>query len=276
MVGRAFGRLLEEKVGQPVVIEDRPGASGILGTQAAKNAAPDGYTFLISTNSTHSANEFLFKSIPYDPKKDFDMVGLFGVNGSVAVVPANSPYKTLPELEAYARKNPGKVFFGHASSASQVPSELLKARGNLPINGAPYKNITQIVTDLLGGQIGFAFLDYLTPKAQIEAKGLIPLAVTANERYDAWPDVPTMNSFYPGFEVMGWFGLSAPKGTPKDVIQRVNTVINEGLKRPEVVEQFRKLGLTVRPMSVADVETFVSQDRTRWQEWIKLAKIEPL
>ena len=159
LTARTFAQFLGEKARQTVIVEDRPGAGGIVGTNASKNAAPDGYTFLLSTNSTHSANQFLYKNLPYDAQKDFAQVGILGTFGTVGVVSPDSPYRTVPELVDYAKKHPGDVFFGYYSSSSQVPSELFKQRAGVNITGAAYKNITQIITDLRGKQIGFAFVD---------------------------------------------------------------------------------------------------------------------
>lgn len=174
-----FAQFLGKQTGQTVIVEDRPGAGGIVGTNAARNAAADGYTFLLSTNSTHAANQFLYKRLPYDAQKDFAQVGMLGTFGTVGIVAPDSPYRTVPELVEYARNHPGEVFFGYYSSSSQVPSELFKQRAGINIGAAGYKNITQIITDLRGKQIGFAFVDYLTAMGQIDGKGLTP-----------WPSPP--------------------------------------------------------------------------------------
>ncbi|WYX61202.1 tripartite tricarboxylate transporter substrate binding protein [Achromobacter xylosoxidans] len=179
LTARTFAQFLGKQTGQTVIVEDRPGAGGIVGTNAARNAAADGYTFLLSTNSTHAANQFLYKRLPYDAQKDFAQVGMLGTFGTVGIVAPDSPYRTVPELVEYARKHPGEVFFGYYSSSSQVPSELFKQRAGINIGAAGYKNITQIITDLRGKQIGFAFVDYLTAMGQIDGKGLTP-----------WPSPP--------------------------------------------------------------------------------------
>lgn len=275
MIARTTARLLEERFKQPFVVENRPGAGGILGTTSVKNAAPDGYTFLISTSSTHSANQYLYKDLSYDAVKDFTQVSLIGTFGAVALVAPKSPFKTLPELTTYAKANPNKVFFGYYSSSSQVPAELLKARGKLPIDGVAYKNITQIITDLIGGQITFAFVDYLTAMGTIQGGQLRPLAVTGEERLRAWPDVPTMASFYPGFTVTGWYGVSAPAGTPKAIIADVEKAMRSALNTPEVKERFEGFGVTVKTMDSDAFTDFVKRDRGTWAEWVRVANIKP-
>ncbi|MDM9560463.1 Bug family tripartite tricarboxylate transporter substrate binding protein [Bordetella petrii] len=275
LTARTFAQYLGQRTGQTVVVEDRPGAGGIVGTQAASKAAADGYTYLLSTNSTHSANQFLYKSLPYDAQKDFVQVGLFGTFGSVGIVAPDAPYRNVPELVEYARKHPGEVFFGYYSSSSQVPAELFKARAGIEVNGAAYKNITQIITDLRGKQIGFAFVDYLTAMGQIQGKGLRPIAVSAAAPNPAWPDVPTMATYYPGYAVAGWLGLSAPAGTPPAIVQKMNEHMRAALADAETVRKFRELGLQPESMDVAQFDAFVKEDTARWKEWVDIAGLKP-
>jgi tripartite-type tricarboxylate transporter receptor subunit TctC len=275
LTARTFAQYLGAKTGQTVVVEDRPGAGGIVGTNASKNAAADGYTFLLSTNSTHAANQFLYKSLPYDAQKDFRQVGLLGTFGTVGVVAPGSPYRTVPELVDYARAHPGEVFFGYYSSSSQVPSELFKQRAGINITGAAYKNITQIITDLRGKQISFAFVDYLTAMGQIDGKGLLPIAVTGAQPHPAWPSVPTMASYYPDFVVAGWLGLSAPAGTPADIVEKMNAHMQAAVKDEATASKLRALGLTPESMDVARFDAFVKEDTARWKEWIRISGIQP-
>lgn len=275
LTARTFGLFLGQKTGQTVIVEDRPGAGGIVGTNAAKNAPADGYTFLLSTNSTHSANQFLYKSLPYDAQKDFRQVGMLGTFGAVGIVTPDSPYKTVPELVDYAKQHPNKVFFGYYSSSSQVPAELLKARAGIPVSGVAYKNVTQIITDLRGKQIGFAFVDYLTAMGQIDGKGLLPIAVTADKPNTAWPSVQTMSTFYPGFVVAGWLGLSAPRGTPEDVVQQLNGYMRAALQDADTAGKLRSLGLQPEAMDVRQFDDFVKTDTAHWKEWVRLAGIPP-
>lgn len=275
LTARTFAQYLGEKTGQTVIVEDRPGAGGIVGTNASKNAAADGYTFLLSTNSTHSANQYLYKSLPYDAQKDFQQVGMLGTFGTVGVVSPDSPYRTVPDLVDYAKKHPGAVFFGYYSSSSQVPSELFKQRAGINVTGAAYKNITQIITDLRGKQIGFAFVDYLTAMGQIDGKGLIPIAVTGARQHEAWPSVPTMATYYPDFVVAGWLGLSAPARTPPEIVAKMNAYMQAAVKDEATANKLRALGLTPEAMDVARFDAFVKEDTERWKEWIRIAGIQP-
>lgn len=271
---RTFAQFLGARTGQTVIVEDRPGAGGIVGTQSAKQAKADGYTFLLSTNSTHSANQYLFKQLPYDAQKDFVQVGMLGTFGAVGVVPPDSPFKTVPELVAYAQSKPGKVFFGYYSSSSQVPAELFKKRAGIDIGAAGYKNITQIITDLRGHQIDFAFVDYLTAMGQIDGKGLMPFAVTGKTAAPMWPQVPTMGSYYPDFAVVGWLGLSAPAGTPQDIVDAMNAHMRAALADPATAAKFSALGLQPESMTQPAFADFVRADAARWKEWISISGIQ--
>lgn len=272
---RTLAHFLTGKYGVNVVVEDKPGAGGIIGTTAVKQAAADGYTFLLSTNSTQSANQFLYKKLPYDAARDFVDVGMLGKFGTVAVVAPSSPIGTLAQLVAQARSKPGKVFFGYYSSSSRVPPELLKHYADIRIEGAAYKNITQILTDLRGGLIQFAFVDYLTAMGQIQGGNLKPIAVTGAKPNPAWPGVATTASAYPGFVVEGWLGLSAPKGTPADIVTKMNQYMKQAIADPATREKYAKLGLQPESMDVAPFQAFVKQDVQRWKEWVKTAQIPP-
>ena len=274
-IGRTLGRFLEPHLRRPVVVDNRPGAGGITGTEAAKLAAPDGYTFLVATNSTHAANEFLYRRLPYDPVHDFAHIGLLGTYATVAVVPADAPYKTIPALIAQARANPGRVFFGYYSSSSLVPAALLKARANLDVTGAAYRSITQIVPDLIGGQIQFAFLDSLSAAPALQSGRVVPIAVTSPARSALMPDLPTASESIPDFVVQGWFGLTAPAGTPRPILDRMQALLREATADATLVEAVTRQGLTPGFMTGAEMDRFLVDDRARWREWVRIAGIEP-
>ena len=274
ITARVFGKFLEDHWKQPVVVENRVGANGVIGTEALKNAAPDGYTLGLSTNSTHAAAPYLFKKLPYDPIKDFEPVGLFGVFGSVALVPVSSPFKSIPELVAYARANPGKVFFGYFNTSSQIPGELLKASAELPIESVPYKTITNAVPDLISGQIQFMFMDYVAASAHIASGKLIPIAITEGKRLERWPNVPAVAEFYPGYEVQAFLSLAAPAGTPKSIVAKINLAMREAQANPAFKGQLESLGLRLHPMTPDEYRAFLLNELERWGRYIKAARIE--
>ena len=274
ITARVFGKFLEDQWKQPVVVENRAGANGIIGTEALKNSAPDGYTLALSSNSTHAAAPYLFKKLPYDPIKDFEHVGLFGVFGSVALVPAGSPFKSIPELASYARARPGKVFFGYFNTSSQIPGELLKAMADLPIESVPYKTITNAVPDLLSGQIQFMFMDYVAASSHIASGKLIPIAITEARRLERWPNVPAVAEFYPGYEVQAFLSLTAPAGTPKAIVAKINLAMREAQANPAFKGQLENLGLRLRAMTPDEYQAFLLVELERWGQYIKAAKIE--
>ncbi|MFZ9406319.1 MAG: Bug family tripartite tricarboxylate transporter substrate binding protein [Burkholderiaceae bacterium] len=274
--GRSFAQALSRALnGAAVTVDNRAGAGGIVGTIAARNAAPDGHAFLISTNSTHAANPFLYLKPGYDPQKEFDPVGLFGKFGTVLIVQAGSPHRSLPMLIEAARKAPGKLTFGYYSSSSQVPSELLKARAKIDVVGASYKNITQIVTDLIGGQLDFAFLDMLSAAPALQNQSLRPIAVSAPVREPSLPQVLTVAETLPGYAVQGWIGLHAPAGTPRTIIERVNQVIGQAMSDAAIRAAFEARGMQVATLSPEALRAFVIEDTARWKDWVTLAGIKP-
>ncbi|NYT37609.1 tripartite tricarboxylate transporter substrate binding protein [Allopusillimonas soli] len=275
MTARTIAKFLSDKAGVSTIVEDKPGAGGIIGTAAVKDAAADGHTFLISTNSTQSANQFLYKKLPYDPVKDFVNVGMIGKFGTVAVVAPDSRIDKLADLVALAKEKPDDTFYGYYSSSSHVPSELFKEYAGVNAQGASYKNITHILTDLRGGLIQFAFVDYLTARGQIANKALKPIAVTGAQRNPLWPDVPTTDSDYPGFIVEGWLGLSAPAGTPAPIVEKMNDYLAQAAQDKTTHDTLSSFGLQPESMDVQAFGQFVREDTQRWKKWIATAKIQP-
>jgi tripartite-type tricarboxylate transporter receptor subunit TctC len=187
IVGRFFGQYLQTVSKQSVVLENRAGANGIIGTQYVKSAPPDGYTLELTTNTTHAANVSLFKKLPYEPMKDFDHIAPFGTSASVAVVMKDSGIKSIADLVAYAKANPTKTFYGFYNSASQMSAELFRVKSGAPLSPVSYKAIGNAITDLVSGQIQVVFMEYLPALAQLKNDRFLPLGVTAAKRYKAWP-----------------------------------------------------------------------------------------
>lgn len=261
--------------GATVLADNRAGAGGILGTIAAKNAPADGYAFLLSTNSTHAANVSLYAKPGYDPQKDFEPVGLFGRFGTVLMVRANSSHDSLPRLLEFARRNPGKLTFGYYSSSSQVPAELLKARAQIDTVGVSYKNITQIITDLIGGQLDFAFLDMLSASPALQNNSLRAIGVSSPAREPTLPGIPAVAEVLPGYAVQGWIGLHAPAGTPRAVIERMAQVTQQACADDGFRKALESRGMMVESMTPERMRAFVAEDVKRWAEWVRLAGITP-
>jgi tripartite-type tricarboxylate transporter receptor subunit TctC len=275
ITARTFAQYLEAQTRQPVIVENKPGANGIIGTEAVKTAAPDGYTLLLTTNTTHAANPSLYRKLPYDPLKDFEHVGLFGTFASVAVVPQGSGIQSIPELVAFAKANPGKVFFGHYNSASQMSAELFKARTGVAMTAVPYKTIGNAVADLMGRQIQVLFMEYVSGSSHIDGGKVVPLGVTARERHKAWPSVPAIAEFYPGYELTAFLGLAAPARTAPEIVDALHGWLSRAIADPAVSQSFERLGMAGRAMPREDYRRYVSQEIERWAQHVKAANLQP-
>lgn len=275
IIARRLGIYLQERWKQPVVIENRPGAQGVIGTEVLKNAPSDGYTLGISTNSTHAAAPYLHKKLPYDPIKDFEHIALIGVGGSVALVPRGSPFKNISELVTYTKAHPGQVFFGHADTSSQIPGDLLKASARIPLEGVPYKASASIVTDLIGGHIQLAFFNYMTAAAQVANGRLVPIAITESNRNARWPGIATIGESYPGYEVSFFAGISAPRGVAPDILAKIHRALHEGQNDPAVKEPLESTGLAFAALPLGEYRAFILKESERWREHVKAAKLEP-
>ncbi len=274
IVARRLGNVLQERWKQSVIIDNRAGAQGMIGTEALKNSPADGYTLGISTNSTHAAAAYLFKNLPYDPIADFEHIALLGVGGSVALVPLHSPFRTIPELAAYARAHPDKVYFGHADTISQIPGELLKVNANLPIEGVPYKTSTSVVTDLIGGRIHLAFFNYMTGAAQVAGGRLMPIAITESTRNPRWPGIAAVSESYPGYEVNFFVGISAPHGVAPHVAAQIHRAIEDALHDPRIREPLESVGLKFVRQGPGEYRSFIVKESERWREHVKAARLE--
>lgn len=274
IAARHLGRALEQRWKQAVVVENRAGAQGVIGSDALRKAPADGYTIGISTNSTHAAAPYLVKDLPYDPIADFEHVALIGVGGAIALVPKDSPFKSIPELAAYAKAHPGSVFFGHADTIAQIPGELLKKAG-LPVEGVPYKASSGIIPDLLGGRVQFAFFNAMTAAAQAANGRLVPIAITEARRHPRWPNVPTVAETYPGFEVSFFIGISTPRGVPADVVATIHRTIQDAEEDQGLREPLESAGLTFLRLPVGGYRAFILKEAGHWREHVRAAGLTP-
>ncbi len=275
ITARAFGQYLESVSKQPVVIENKAGANGILGTEMVKNAAPDGHTLLLTTNTTLAANLSLYRKVPYEPLKDFDHVGMFGTAASVALVLKGSGINTIADLVSHAKANPGKVFYGHYNSASQMTAEMFRVKTGAPMTGVPYKAINSAMQDFYGKQIQVLFLEYLPAMAQIESGKVTALGVTAPGRFKAWPQVPAIAESYPGYELGFFLALAAPAGTPPETMKRLEGWLTSALNDEAFLARLGQLGLEPSKLSRSDYVKFVGSEISRWSQVIRDAGIQP-
>ncbi len=274
-LARSFGRYVTQETGQPVIIENRPGAASIIGAQVVKESAPDGYTFLSSGMSTQAANPVLYTNLPYTPEKDFDEIGMYGVFPMIGLVRKDSPLRSVADIISYAKENPDKLTFGHHAASSLVPVELIKARAGVAIRAVPYKNVTDISMNVASGVIDLAFIDALSAAPALNSGLLTPIAVTTSKRFHSLPEVPTVAETLPGYSMDGWLGLSAPAGTPKPVLDRMNALLRDALADPTIKSNLESRGLVPTPMTLDEQKAWVIADRKRWVEWARIAKIQP-
>ena len=276
ITSRLIGKYIEDKTGQPFVVENKPGANGIVGALAVKSAPADGYTLMLATTSTNAANIHMYRNPGYDPEKDFQVVGVIGSSGAFLVVPADSPFKTLADLLAYAKANPGKLNFGYFNASSQVPSEVLAKRAGVEWQGVAYKAIGNAWNDLYAGAVDFMFVDLTASRGQVVANKARPLAITLPERSPLYPDVPALGETFPGFVSTGFLAIAVPKAVPDEVKQKLNGLINEAIFLPEINKRLvQEFALTPRRLDLAQCAEQDRDERAKWAEYVKVARIEP-
>jgi len=275
-LARALGQAVSAEAKQPVVIDNKAGANGFIGAQFVAKAPADGYTVFITTNTTHAANEHLFKKIPYDPVKDFTPVTGLAKGGQVMVVNTGRPFKTVGDFLAAAKKDPGKLSFGSGSSSSRMAGELLQQLAGVQLLHVPYKSNPLAVTDLLGGQIDMMITDMATGMPQVKAGKLRALGVSTQNRSPLLPDVPTIaEAGVKGYEMSFWFAAYLPANAPPAVVGRLNELLVRATASAAVGSLFEATGFerfTTTPDGLAKHQAAESQ---RWLAIIKKAGIEP-
>jgi tripartite-type tricarboxylate transporter receptor subunit TctC len=218
-VARLAGQQLQEALKQPFVVENKPGAQGSIAAEFVARSAPDGYTLLVTTNTPQAANVSLFKKLPYDPVKDFEPVIRLSTTSFMLMAKPDFPAKTLKEFLAYVHSQPGRLSAGYGSAGSQVSIAMMKSMGKLNVVEVPYKGIPQTVTDVLGGTLSFTFVDLSNALPQMKGGKLKGYAVTSEKRTPLAPDVPAMAEELKGYDLIAWFAIMAPAGTPKEIVQ---------------------------------------------------------
>lgn len=275
-IGRALAQGITEQTGQSVIVEDKPGASAMIGAQEVARAAPDGYRVLITTNTTHAANEHLYKRLPYDPVKDFAPISLLGKGGQIMVVNPKSGAHNVKEFLELARKNPGKLTFGSGSSSSRIAGELLQQMAGVQILHVPYKSNPLAVTDLLGGQIDMMITDTATGLPQVKSGALRALGVTGLKRTALAPDVPTIDeSGVPGYEMGYWFAAYAPAGTPKAVVDKLNAMLVKAEESAAAKQFYASTGTDKVASTPDELAAFQLAESKKWGGIITKAGIQP-
>lgn len=275
-LARILGEHLSRSLGKPVVIENLPGASGILAAQNVVRADADGHTLLITTNTTHGANQSLLKSVPYDAVRDFEAVGKLGTITLALTTHPSVPVKTVAELVAHAKANPGKLTFGAGSSSSRIAGEMLKSLAGLDLTYVPYRSNPQAITDLLGGQISIVFADISTTLPQVKAGKINGLAVSTAKRSPLAPDLPTMaEAGVAGYDLAAWFAAFAPAKTPRPVIGKLNQAFTAALNDKATQERLLAAGIEPESSTPEELRAFVPIEIKKWAEIVKAAGIQP-
>jgi tripartite-type tricarboxylate transporter receptor subunit TctC len=272
---RIVAQELSQRLNQNVVVDDRPGGNGQIAAQHVARSAPDGYTLIMTSNTTHSANPHLYKTLPYDPIKDFDPVVRTGTLPFMLLVTPALPVGSAAELIAYARANPGKLTYATANSASLISAETLNFAARLDLARVSYKSSPQALLDLIARRVQVGFSDFATAMPHVQAGKLRVLAVTTARRSALLPDVPPLADTLKGFDVTSWNGIFVPAGTPRPIRTRLATELLAVLARPEVRHKLATLGYEIDPLGPEAFGQYVREQLAYWGKLVRDAGIQP-
>jgi tripartite-type tricarboxylate transporter receptor subunit TctC len=276
----ALARLLSDHLaaafGQSFVVENRGGGGGIPGSVAAARAQPDGYTLVMATNTSHSAVQALYRSVPYDPVKDFTPIARLGGFVSLVAVNPELPVRTIGELIAYAKANPGKLEYGHGNSSAQIIGEKIKSTAGVDIVRVAYRSNPPAMTDLIAGHIKMVATDLNTAMPHIRAGKIRPLAVATATRIAALPGTPTLaETVAPGFDALSWVGISGPAGLPREIVDALAAELQKFIARPDIAEKLTNMGAQIIWIGPDEMPQFMETELVRWTRMVKDAGIEP-
>jgi len=275
IVARIVAQALTERMGQTFVVDNKPGAGSNLGTELVARAEPDGYT-LMADSVSNAINPTLYKKLSYDQLKDLIPVASIDVVPNVMDINIDVPAKTVPEFIAFAKANPGKINFasGGVGSSNQLAGELFKVMTGTNFVHVPYRGNAAAYTDLIGGQIQLIFADVASGRPHAQSGALRALGVTAPQRLATLPDIPAIAEFVPGYEANGWYGFAAPKGTPADIVEKLNAAINAGLNDPDLKARFAQLEATPLVFTPKQYGEFLVSESERWGKAVKASGVK--
>jgi tripartite-type tricarboxylate transporter receptor subunit TctC len=277
ILARLIGQWLSDRLGQPFVVENKPGGSTNLATEEVAKAQPDGYTLLLLVPSNAAINGSLYNNLNYDFARDLTPVGAVSRETEVMVVNPSFPAKTAPEFISYAKANPGKINMASPGigTGPHMAGELFKYMTGIEMTHVAYRGSAPAITDLLGGQVQVYFAPLSTSIEYVRTGKLRALGVTTGARVAALPDVPPLGDFVPGYETSTWYGIGAPKKTPVEIVDRLNKEINIGLADPGMTARLAALGSSAFPVSPDEFGKFIADETQKWAKVIKFARIEP-
>lgn len=272
---RFLGQDVLKTLGQPLVIISKPSVNASIGTESVKRAAPDGYTLNFGSNTSMAANVHLVKKLSYAPLEDFEPVSLASLNPLVLVARADLPVKSVQELIAYAKSNPGKLNYGVGNAGAKVSAALLSNLAGFEATEIPFKGASMAVQEMLAGRVDFMAVDALVVNAHIKSGTLKALAVTSNTRLQSMPQVPTMQEAgVAGYEYTSYLAYYAPKGTPKEVIEKLNKAFNQAIMRPETQDYYGRMGMISKVMSPQELRQFTAQQIDYWARLVKIGNMQ--
>ncbi len=269
---RQIGQKITESTGQPVIVDNRPGAGGQIGADAVKKARPDGYTLYLSNIGSHGINESLYPKLNYDPLKDFDSVTLLFSSSNLVLVPTSSPAKTMAELIALAKSMSGKMTYASQSigSGGHISGEIVKSKNNVQLVHVPYKGSAPALIDIVGGRVDFLFDPIITALPFAKDGKVRALGITSEKRSPLAPEIPTLREQgFMGYDVNPWFGISAPAGTPRPVIDRLNAEFRKAMANPDLVKRMTEQGIDITTGTPEEYTAFIKSETARWTEVVK-------
>ena len=277
IIARMLAQELQTEYGQPFVVDNKPGASGVIAADLLTKSTPDGYTLMLTTNTVNSANPHLFKKLSYDPVKDFTPIARVASATFILAVAADSPIKQASDMATYAKANPGKINFAYGNSTGQIAGAAFNNLAGLNGTAIPYKSTPQALAALVGGEVTFLFVDLASSNTLLKAGRLRALAVTTETKSSLAPDIPALASAanLPGFDLAAWVGIVGPATMTADITSKLSTSINRILARKDIVDRLNALGTDVTPGTSAELSVYMGQQLNAWRDKIKAAGMQP-
>ncbi|WP_157271580.1 Bug family tripartite tricarboxylate transporter substrate binding protein [Azohydromonas aeria] len=274
-VARVLAEHIGRAAGQSVIVDNKPGANGTIGTAAAAKLSADGHGFLIATSTTHAANASLYRRLPYDPIKDFAPVARLAEIPFVMLVNPGVPAETAQQFVAHVKAHPDKLAWGSGSSGSLIPGHALVSANGLRMTHVPYKGVQPAMTDTLGGQTQLVFADFSSGLPQVKAGKLRAMAVTSAAPHPMLPGVPPLSVVVPGFEMTAWFAMYAPAATPPAAVEQMNRWVRAALADPAVKAKLEPSGFNLTPSTPAELGLFAAKETVKWAKAVQSANIQP-
>jgi len=275
-VSRWMADQISRALGQPVVVDNRPGVDGGIAATHVARSRPDGYTLLYTTSSAHGASPSLYRTLTFDPVADFAPITKYSDQAMVLLVRPDDPARTMQDLAARARSSPRPLFYGHGNTSTRVAAELFRYHMNIQLERVPFRANPQAMQELIAGRLDLVFTDVTTGVEQVRQGSLRALAVTSIAHHPFYPGVPSMaEQGIPGLDLVAWGGLVAPAGTPPEIINRFNAVVLQAMASPEGIEFMERRGVIAAPMTPQQFGDYIKAEIARWREYVRIAGIEP-